>query len=47
MTTTPKNDGWLDQEIKAGEKEMKRWPEWMRLAARFEPFGRADDADSQ
>lgn len=35
--------GWLDRETKAAIKEMKRWPKWMREAARFEPFGRKED----
>jgi hypothetical protein len=32
---TEKN--WLSIEIKAAEAERKRWPEWMREAALFEP----------
>ena len=29
-------DGWLKERIAAAQKEMLRWPEWMRQAAKFE-----------
>ncbi len=28
--------GWLAQQIKAAQKDMAKWPNWMKKAARWE-----------
>lgn len=41
-----KERNWLSIEIKAAEAERRRWPEWMREAALFEPRPHKQDTAS-
>ena len=43
------NGGWLAKEMREVEQEIRRWPAWMREAARFEerPRGEKQSRESK